>query len=315
MSLLIRRAGLLSTIQATARSGQRHLGVPSCGPADPLSMALANRLVGNALAAPALEVTLTGIDFVFETDTCFAITGAPSPSTLNSKSFSFHQSAKVAAGDELRIAAPTSGTRVYVATAGGLAAEEFLGSGSTYLPAGFGGFRGRAVQDGDRLELAPCERQVEELATPSKFQPPMTGKWAVRACVGAEFDMLDDAGKKALFDTNFAIGARNDRMGLRLEGMPLATESKGDLPSVPVFPGCVQCPESGSPYLLAVDAQTTGGYPRIAQVARMDLHELGQFRAGDHMRFLRRSPDQAAAELREKHDYWRDWLPDIESVI
>ena len=127
--------------------------------------------------------------------------------------------------------------------------------------------------------------------------------------------MLDDAGQSSLFDTNFVVSARNDRMGLRLDGAELATTVKGDLASVPVFPGCVQCPQDGAPYLLGVDAQTTGGYPRIAQVARMDLHELGQLRAGDHLRLLRRSPDEAVAGLREKLDYWREWLPAIESVI
>ncbi|MGI9273076.1 MAG: biotin-dependent carboxyltransferase family protein [Woeseiaceae bacterium] len=315
MSLRVKRAGLQTTIQASPRSGQRHLGVPSCGPADPLSMALANRLVGNALTAPVLEVTLTGIEFEFETDTHFAITGAPSPCVLNSRSVKLHETVSVVAGDELRIGAPTSGARAYIAIAGGLAAEEFLGSGSTYLPAGFGGFRGRAVRDDDRLELSPCKHDVKPLATPREFQPPVTGKWAVRACDGAEIDVLNRADLAAVFDTNFTVGARNDRMGLRLEGRVFETDSKGDLPSVPVFPGSVQCPESGSPYLLGVDAQTTGGYPRIAQVARLDLHELGQFRAGDHVRLLRRSPDEATAELREKHAYWRAWLPDIGSVI
>lgn len=315
MSLLIKRAGLQTTIQAASRVGQRHLGVPSCGPADPLSMALANHLVGNSLTAPALEVTLTGLDLIFEARTCFAITGAPSPTALNDKALKFHQSSKAAPGDELHIGAPTSGTRVYIAIAGGLAAEEFLGSGSTYLPAGFGGFRGRAVQDGDCLDLVSDRQHGKKRQTPSEFQPPMTGKWAVRACVGAEFDLLDDAGQSLLFDTNFTVGARNDRMGMRLEGTTFVTKTDGNLDSVPVFPGCVQCPANGAPYLLSVDAQTTGGYPRIAQVARLDLHELGQFRAGDHLRLLRRSPEEAAAELREKHNYWRTWLPDIESVI
>ena len=315
MSLLITRAGLQTTIQAASRSGLRYLGVPSCGPADPLSMALANHLVGNPLTAPALEVTLTGLDLVFESSTCFAITGAPSPSALNDKALNFHQSRKAAPGDELHIGAPTSGTRVYIAIAGGLAAEEFLGSGSTYLPAGFGGFRGRALQNGDRLNLVSDAQRCRKRLTPTEFQPPMTGKWAVRACVGAEFELLDDVGKNRLFDTNFTVGARNDRMGMRLEGTELVAKTEGDLPSVPVFPGCVQCPAGGSPYLLAVDAQTTGGYPRIAQVARMDLHALGQFRAGDHLRLLRRSPDEAAEELREKLNYWRVWLPDIDSVI
>jgi allophanate hydrolase subunit 2 len=77
----------------------------------------------------------------------------------------------------------------------------------------------------------------------------------------------------------------------------------------------VQCPEDGTPYLLAVDAQTTGGYPRIAQVARVDRHVLGQLRSNDHLRLLRRTPEQAAAELHEKLAYWREWLPDIASVI
>jgi allophanate hydrolase subunit 2 len=82
-----------------------------------------------------------------------------------------------------------------------------------------------------------------------------------------------------------------------------------------VFPGTVQCPEDGSPFILSVDAGTTGGYPRIAQIARCDRHLLGQMRPGDRVRFLRREPQEAIDELHAKHDYWRKWLPDIESVI
>jgi allophanate hydrolase subunit 2 len=104
-------------------------------------------------------------------------------------------------------------------------------------------------------------------------------------------------------------------MGIQLQGMAFETSSAGYLDSAPIFPGCVQCPPSGVPYLLGVDAQTTGGYAQLAQVARVDRHIIGQLRAGDHVRLLRRTPEQAAADLREKHDYWREWLPDIESVI
>jgi allophanate hydrolase subunit 2 len=87
------------------------------------------------------------------------------------------------------------------------------------------------------------------------------------------------------------------------------------MPSAGVFPGTVQCPEDGAPYILSVDAGTVGGYPRVAQVARADRHLLGQLKPGDHVRLLYREPDDAVAELRAKIDYWRDWLPDSAEII
>ena len=104
-------------------------------------------------------------------------------------------------------------------------------------------------------------------------------------------------------------------MGLQLEGPTLAISSGGRMPSAPVFPGTVQCPESGSPYVLSVDAGTVGGYPRVAQVARVDRHLLGQLRPGDHVRLLLREQQTAIDELRQKIDYWRAWLPDIDQLM
>ena len=92
-------------------------------------------------------------------------------------------------------------------------------------------------------------------------------------------------------------------------------EHDGRMPSVPVFPGTIQCPNDGIPYLLGIDAGTTGGYPRVGQVARLDRHLIGQLRPGDHLRLLPRKPDEAIAELEAKHAYWRTWLPDVEAVI
>jgi allophanate hydrolase subunit 2 len=87
------------------------------------------------------------------------------------------------------------------------------------------------------------------------------------------------------------------------------------MPSAGVIPGTIQCPEDGAPYVLSVDAGTVGGYPRVAQVARVDRHVLGQLRPGDHVRLLRREPDEAARELRGKINYWREWLPQIGSIL
>ena len=115
MSLLITRAGLQSTVQARPRVGQRHLGVPLCGPADPLSMALANRLLGNAVLAPALEVTLSGIELLFEVDSAFAIAGAPCAVWLNKKAIEPHSAYAAKSGDELRLGPAQQGVRTYVA--------------------------------------------------------------------------------------------------------------------------------------------------------------------------------------------------------
>jgi biotin-dependent carboxylase-like uncharacterized protein len=278
-------------------------------------MALANHLVGNPVMCPALETTLTGIDLKFESEGVFSISGAQSKCTLNGSPVEIHRSYRANAGDELFLGAALTGARAYIAFAGGLVADEMLGSRSTYMPAGFGGFKGRALQQGDCLQLNLPSHEIDSRTTPEEFRPPITGTWAVRACDAVETELLDEAARDALFDTNFTVGSRADRMGLQLQGRALGVRSEGRLPSAPVFPGCVQCPEDGTPFLLSIDAQTTGGYPRIAQVARVDRHTLGQFRPGDHVRLLRRTPEQAAEELYEKLNYWRAWLPDIESVI
>lgn len=315
MSLRITRPGLQATIQASPRTGLRHFGVPASGPADPLSMALANYLLGNPLLSAALEVTMTGIDLTFESDIAFAITGALSACALGGRPIEFHRPYQATAGDDLRLGAAQMGARAYIAVAGGLVVDEMLGSGSTYLPAELGGYQGRALEQGDCLQVRPPVQEMTIQATPEEYRALITGSWALRACDGIETGLLEEASRSALFDTNFAVGNRADRMGLQLQGKSLGVRSEGRLPSAPVFPGCVQCPEDGTPFLLSVDAQTTGGYPRVAQVARVDRHALGQIRAGDHVRLLRRTPEQATEELHEKLAYWRAWLPDIASVI
>ena len=163
------------------------------------------------------------------------------------------------------------------------------------------------------LGLAPHEQSA--LRTPDEYQVPMSSSWAVHACDAAETSLLDDASEAALFETNWVIDQRADRVGLRLDGPRLTVSSDGRMPSAGVIPGTIQCPEDGSPYALAVDCGTVGGYPRIAQIARADRHVLGQLRPGDHLRLLRRDAGHAVALLEAKIDYWRAWLPEIASIL
>jgi len=314
LSVRIVRPGLQTTVQGGPRRGLRHLGVPACGAADPLSLALANRLVGNAALTPALETTLTGAAVCFEQGAMVAVTGARARMLLNGEPVKRHRTLEVAAGDELDIGAAEAGARNYLAIAGGVEGELVLGSASTYLPAGFGGFAGRALRAGDLVATGRATR-VDRLKTPRDFRPRAATSLALRASHGAEFGLLGKDSGFDLFDTNFTIGRRADRMGLQFEGASFRVASGGRLPSAPVFPGTIQCPEDGRPFLLSIDAQTIGGYPRVAQVLRADRHLIGQLRPGDHVRLLWRDPESARDELLAKHDYWRRWLPDVAEVI
>jgi biotin-dependent carboxylase-like uncharacterized protein len=315
MTFTVLKPGLQTTVQAGPRTGLRHLGVPAAGAADPLSLALANRLVGNALLAPGLETTLNGVSLGFQRDGFVAITGARAKAWLNGERVKLHRTLAVTAGDELEIGPARLGARNYLAIAGGIDVEEVLGSASTYLPAGFGGLHGRALRGGDVVATVPAAGTPNTLKTPKEFRPLASNSWALRACYGAEVDLLSKESRFDLFDTNFSVGFRADRMGLQLEGARFGVTSGGRLASAPVFPGTIQCPEDGIPFLLSIDAQTIGGYPRVAQVARADRHLIGQLRPGDHLRLLWRDADSARDELLAKHDYWGNWLPGIRAVI
>jgi biotin-dependent carboxylase-like uncharacterized protein len=313
MSITVLTPGLQTTVQSCPRTGLRHQGVASGGAADPLSLALANRLVANAWDTPALEASLLGPTLQFGVPCAFAIAGAIAAVTLNGQSVASHETCLAAAGDELAIGATETGARVYIAFAGGLDATDVLGSQSTYLLAGLGGHEGRALEKGDTLRLNPPV--TEMLSTPDEFRPPMSSSWALRASAAFEAGQLRGASLETLFGANWVVGRRADRMGLQLDGPELDISSSGRMPSAAVFPGTVQCPEDGMPYLLSVDAGTVGGYPRVAQVIRADRHLIGQLKPGDHVRLLRRSQEAATDDLRAKLDYWSGWLENVEQVI
>lgn len=315
MSILVIKPGLQTTVQGGPRTGHRHLGVPASGAADALSLALANRLVGNELLAPALEVSLTGPHLRFQRRTQFALTGGMAEVRLNDTPVPFHRTITAKQGDALRVGNLAQGSRAYIAFAGAVRSQTLFGSASTYLPARFGGFEGRALRSEDVLELADPDAAAVDSETPAEFRPPIGDRWMLRACPWGGAAAVSKAQQDRLFAVQWTVGRRADRMGLELEGATLDIDTDGRLPSAPVFPGTIQCPEHGVPFLLSVDAQTTGGYARVAQVARVDRHLLGQLRPGDRLSFLPRTPDEAIVELRAKHDVWRDWLPGIERVI
>ncbi|MEO1656534.1 MAG: biotin-dependent carboxyltransferase family protein [Pseudomonadota bacterium] len=301
MSIEILKAGLQTTVQSSPRLGHRHWGVPWAGAADELSYALANRCVGNRPGSAALEIAYGQFSVRFEEPALISLTGAPASATLNSTPLSFDKPVNTPPGSILTLAMPSVGVRTYLAVAGGIAAETFMGSASTYRPAGLGGHHGRELKDGDRLEVLHRQDQADAVAIPPDLQVVLSDQWRLRLHSGRMAARMGEI-RKHLYKDTFVATLRSDRMGIQIEGPSLEIVEDAVMDSVPVFPGTVQLPPDGKPFILMRDAQTTGGYPRLGQVARIDRHKLGQIRPGDQIRFMEVSPDSARRALFTKEE-------------
>ena len=286
--------GLLTTVQDLGRPGHRAAGVPSGGAADSLSARLANRLVGNAEAAALLEFNLTGPTLQFETATTIAITGGSLSGLPTLRPLAMQ------AGDLLELGHLASGCRGYLAIAGGLTVPRILGSGSTYLPAGFGGLSGRPLAAGDQLHVdQPAHIVANNSWSLSPSLVPITppgGRTTLRF-IPSEPDQPATA---ALAEASLRALSSSDRMGLRMAGSLPPAASDGV--SRGVLPGTIQLPPDGNPILLLADAQTIGGYPVLGQVIAADLPLAGQIRPGEGVRFEPTSIPTAHRLLREQQD-------------
>ncbi|MEL6875039.1 MAG: biotin-dependent carboxyltransferase family protein [Pseudomonadota bacterium] len=311
MTIVIEKPGLQTTVQASPFSGHRHIGMPAAGAADSLCFALANRLVGKSASAAALEITLDDVVFTVRQARTVSVTGAADFVRVNDAPASLHQSLNLEAGDRVHIGPAGRGCRTYVAFAGNPDWDSVLGSWSTCLQAGIGGFQGRALQAGDRLRISSEERPAKPLQTPDHLKPNISGNYLLRITIGPEFGDLAEDAQKGLCAETWQVGRRSSRMGLTLQGTPLGLHNHGSMPSAAVFPGTIQCPPDGTPFLLGPDAQTTGGYPRIAQVIRADRHLIGQLRPNDRVQLLQTSPDKAQQIYRQKLTLLRPWLGEV----
>lgn len=304
MSIAVERAGLLTTVQDLGRPGHQGDGVPEGGAMDAFALRVANLLVGNPPAAAALEATLDGPTLRFARATLVAVTGADLSAQVDGRPLPPWRSALVPAGGTLAFGAARAGCRAYVAVAGGIDVPPVLGSRATCLPATFGGHEGRALRRGDVLPVgapaatAPRPSVAERSASAGargvhwSALPPY-GCGVVRLVAGPELARLDATSRAALFARELRVGAQSNRMGYRLEGAPLALAAPVELLSAGVAMGTVQLPPGGAPIVLMADRQTTGGYPRLGEVASVDLPVLAQLRPGDAVRFTELSLDEA----------------------
>tara|TARA_R110002094_G_scaffold204394_1_gene175360 strand:+ start:21149 stop:22096 length:948 start_codon:yes stop_codon:yes gene_type:complete len=313
MSMRVLKAGLQTTLQGAPFSGHRHLGMPAAGAADCLSLALANVLVGKPGTDIAFEITLTKAIFEIEEPCLIGVVGAAEYIRINGRDHPHHHTLQLNPGDEIQIGPSRPGCRTYLATSTEIGSEGLLGGRSTYMPAGLGGFQGRALQDGDLVAfLSRMSGAILDRTTPPALRPHYSDDHVLRVTPGPEANQPNPGILRDLCATPYAVGARANRMGMALDGAPLASSDSANMPSAAVFPGTIQLPPSGQPYLLGPDAQTTGGYPRIAQVIRADRHLIGQMGSGSRVRFVQTTAERATEIYREKLSLLTSWLGEVD---
>lgn len=292
--------GALCTVQDLGRAGFQRFGVPLGGAMDRMACAIANRLVGNPPTAACVEITAGGAVFEAVEPCVVAVTGADLVATLNGQPLPMWMSVYVAAGRRIAFEGRRNGARAYLALAGGVDAPVVLGSRSTYLPGGFGGLDGRALQMDDLLRPVPG-RSPRDLVRLAGCAWPAPVDYAPLIRVLSCQHLLDPppADVADLAAHPWRVGAASNRIGLRLEGPPVRLSQPRDLVSFGVFPGVIQLPPDGLPILLMADAQPTGGYPVVAVVIQADLHRAAQALPGDELRFVWTTIAEATQAWRE----------------
>lgn len=314
--LAVREPGLLTTVQDLGRFGYQAEGVPVSGAADVQSLWVANRLVGNPPGEAGLEITLLGPVLEVLAEAVIAVTGADLGATLNGGELPLGVSVGVRPGDRLAFRGPRAGCRAYLAVAGGIAVPAWLGSKSTDLLGGMGGFAGRPLRRGDVIAAGPPGRPLRELvgrrmSAAAAVLPAGGGAggagWEVRAVVGPQDESFPAEAVALFFSSPYRVSPTSDRMGLRLEGAPVPPRPEaGELPSEGTPAGAVQVPPDGQPIVLMAGRQTMGGYHKIAVVIAPDLPLLAQARPGEAVRFR-------AVTLAEAHAAFARWVRLLES--
>jgi antagonist of KipI len=296
MGVMIHKPGLLTTVQDLGRLGYQRDGIIVSGPMDRLSMRLANLLVGNKDNDAVLEISFVGPSLEFLVDTIIAICGGNLSPSINNQLIPVNKPIFVKKGDILEFGAIQQGCRSYLAFKHGIQVENVLGSKSTCLPAGFGGLHGRPLKKGDILPVfqipyKPFSKLNWNLS--SYFDQFLFSNEPIRFIKGRQFDLFDDESITLFQKVSYVLTKDVNRMGYRLDGPKLSLIKAQEIVTEGVTFGSVQIPSSGQPIILMADHQTTGGYPKIAQIISSDLPRLAQLKPGDTITFSELSLSKA----------------------
>jgi len=289
--IVVLRCSGLTSLQDRGRRGYQRYGLSASGPMDPLAMAAANALAGNATDAAVVEFGLGGGAFRAEGgEVRLGLAGALGAVRLDGAPVIGTRSFTLPAGAELEVGPPREGAFGYLAVAGGVPGESILGSRALHMRARIGGVQGRLLQAGDAFAIAAGQSGGDHALD----SVPLYRNAPIRVMLGPQENHFSDEGRAILLGETFTVTHHADRMGYRLDGPRIAHgPGGGNIVSDGTAPGAIQVPGNGQPIVLMADRQTTGGYPKIATVISADLRRLAQRRPGDSVRFI--EVDLAAA--------------------
>ncbi len=311
-ALRVVEPGLLTTVQDGGRREHQRIGVPVCGALDSELLRVANLLCGNDPGAAALEVTHSGPVLEAQAPSVrLAVAGDAEVTRIardgGESAVGAWRSVVLRQGERLRVGRVRDGLRCVVAVEGGVAVAAVLDSRSTYLRGGFGGLHGRALQRGDSLPLQrayaghhPDVRLDAATLRDAGLDAAAAAAGAVRAVPGPQDGAVDSTSLDALFATRLTVSPRSDRVGLRLDGLRLRHRGSAEVISDGCAAGSIQVPRGGTPIVLLADRGTTGGYPKVATVASVDLPRLARLRPGDALRLAAVSVEEAEHLRRQR---------------
>jgi antagonist of KipI len=293
----ILKPGLFTTIQDKGRKGYQQYGMPTAGAMDEFSLRIANILVGNNDFEACLEATMMGPEISFEVETVISVTGGDLSPKINNRVIDMWKSIKIQKGDILSFGALRSGCRSYIAFAGGFTVPEVMGSKSTYVRGGIGGYEGRAFKKDDLIVLKGTYLTGEfvEKVVPACEVPTYSNIYTIRVIIGPQEEYFTEEAIKTFLGSEYVISNEADRMGYRLSGEKLQHRNGADIISDGIALGSIQVPGHGLPIIMMADRQTTGGYPKIATVISSDISMLGQTKPGDKIKF-------SAVSITEAHN-------------
>ena len=282
MSISILKPGVQTTVQDIGRYGYSHFGISSSGAADLFSFRLGNIIVGNTEELAGIEMTLLGADFQFNSDAVIAITGSPFNLSLDRQEIPYNQSIHVKKNQILSVGITKGGARSYLLVKGGIKTENYLNSKTTHVMSGMGGFMGRPLKKGDMLEIdenskiniTDISNNLDEIDTS-----------IIRINKGLQSSYFSDSTWAAFTSKMFTVSEVFSRMGIRLKGNPIHSSKGNEILTEGIPLGAIQVPGGGEPIISFVEHQTTGGYPKIANVISADLCKVGQLKPGDKFQF------------------------------
>jgi antagonist of KipI len=299
------KPGFFTTVQDLGRFGFLKFGVPLSGAMDDFSFRVANMLVGNDCGDACLEITVFGPELEAVHDTQIAVAGDISLQ-VNGHETDMWQTLTVKNGDTIVFGKVRTGFRAYLAVRGGIDVPLVLGSRSTYVRGEIGGMQGRQLKAEDYIEgfdtSHPCS---QGLSLPKEFIPDFSARINVDVLLGPQQESFTQEGIESFLSNPYNVTFESDRMGYRLEGPIIERGEHVDTISDAILPGSVQVPANGKPIVTMLDAQTTGGYPKIATVVFSDMYALGQAKPSDTISFHETTLVQAHRRLLEDRRRYR----------